>query len=43
MDQKLEWMISVPIFRNRVILKQLGLAIGIPCGAVIIFLIVSTK
>lgn len=43
MDQKLEWMISVPIFRNRVILKQLGLAIGIPFGAVIIFLIVSTK
>lgn len=43
MDQKLEWMISVPIFRNSVILKQLGLAIGIPFGAVIIFLIVSTK
>ena len=28
----MSWSISVPIFRNLVILKQLGLAIGIPFG-----------
>lgn len=43
MEQRKEWSISVPIFRNSVILKQLGIAIGIPFGAVIIFLIVATK
>ena len=32
--EKIQWQISVPIFRNRVILKQLGLAIGIPFGLV---------
>jgi hypothetical protein len=31
---KIQWQISVPIFRNTVILKQLGLAIGIPFGLV---------
>ncbi len=30
----LRWEISVPIFRNTVILKQLGLAVGIPFGLV---------
>ena len=30
--EKIQWQISVPIFRNTVILKQLGLAIGIPFG-----------
>lgn len=34
--EKLQWQISVPIFRNTVILKQLGLAIGIPFGLVVI-------
>lgn len=32
--QKTEWKISVPIFKNTVILKQLGIAIGIPFGIV---------
>jgi hypothetical protein len=30
--EKIQWQISVPIFRNTVILKQLGLAVGIPFG-----------
>lgn len=32
--QTTHWTISVPIFRNTVILKQLGIAIGIPFGIV---------
>ncbi len=32
--QARQWTISVPIFRNAVILKQLGIAIGIPFGIV---------
>jgi hypothetical protein len=36
---KIEWTISVPILRNSIILKQLGIAIGIPFGILIIFLI----
>ena len=32
--EKIQWQIHVPIFRNTVILKQLGLAIGIPFGIV---------
>ncbi len=32
--EKPAWQISLPIFRNTVILKQLGLAIGIPFGLV---------
>lgn len=38
---KIEWTISVPIFRNPIILKQLGIAIGIPFGVLILFLIIS--
>ena len=37
---KIEWTISVPILRNSIILKQLGIAIGIPFGILIIFLII---
>lgn len=33
-QEEISWQISVPIFRNTVILKQLGLAIGIPFGVV---------
>lgn len=33
------WEIKVPIFKNNLILKQLGIAIGIPFGALVIFLI----
>ncbi len=32
--EKIQWQISVPIFRNTVILKQLWIAIGIPFGLV---------
>ena len=32
--EKIQWQINVPIFRNTAILKQLGLAIGIPFGLV---------
>lgn len=32
--EKIVWEISVPIFKNTVILKQLGIAIGIPFGLV---------
>ncbi len=34
----LEWQISVPIFKNSLILRQLGLAIGIPFGILILIL-----
>jgi hypothetical protein len=36
---KIEWTISVSILRNSIILKQLGIAIGIPFGILIIYLI----
>jgi hypothetical protein len=32
--EKIQWQISVPIFRNTIILKQLGLAVGLPFGLV---------
>lgn len=32
--ENIQWQVDVPIFRNPVILKQLGLAIGIPFGLV---------
>ena len=35
----LQWDISVPIFRNKLILKQLGLALGLPFGILILILI----
>ena len=41
---KISWSISVPIFRDPVILKQLGLAMGIPFGLLIVILtLVSGK
>ncbi|NLV98678.1 MAG: hypothetical protein GX034_02665 [Clostridiaceae bacterium] len=40
--EKLEWQISVPIFRNTVILKQLGLAIGIPFGLVVLVIVLAS-
>lgn len=39
MMDKVEWLISVPIFRNSLILKQLGLALGIPFGIIILVII----
>jgi hypothetical protein len=38
----MSWSISVPIFRNPVILKQLGLAIGIPFGLLAIILAIAS-
>lgn len=44
MPEKIKWQISVPIFRNIIILKQLGLVVGIPFGLlVVMLLIVSGK
>lgn len=37
---KIEWEISIPIFRNSIVLKQLGLAIGIPFGMLAVFLLI---
>lgn len=37
-NQSLTWKISVPIFQNVLILRQLGLAIGIPFGVLIVAL-----
>ncbi len=39
---KMSWSISLPIFKNTVVLKQLGLAIGIPLALVAIILIVAS-
>lgn len=39
-QDKLEWNISIPILHNSIIVKQLGIAIGIPFGILSIFLIV---
>ena len=41
--ERLEWSIDVPIFKNSIILKQLGVAIGIPFGLLLIFFIVVSK
>ena len=32
--EKIQWQISIPIFRNTIIFKQLAIAIGIPFGLV---------
>ncbi len=39
---RIDWTISVPIFRNPLIMKQLGLAIGIPAALVVILLLFLT-
>jgi hypothetical protein len=38
---KMEWTIRVSILRNTIILKQLGFAIGIPFGILIVILILT--
>lgn len=38
---RLQWEIYVPIFRNRFILRGLGLAVGIPFGVVIAVIIIT--
>jgi len=40
--ERLQWRVSVPIFRNTVILKQLGIAIGIPFGLVALIIMVTS-
>lgn len=43
MMDKVEWTISVPIFRNSLILKQLGLALGIPFGIIVMVITLGSK
>lgn len=43
MEDKIQWEIKVPIFKNSIILKQLGIAIGIPFGILIFALLLLTK
>lgn len=38
----MEWKIKVPIFKNPVILKQLGIAVGIPFGLVAVVICVTS-
>ena len=38
--EKLSWSIRVPLLKNRVILNQFGLALGIPFGILIIVLLI---
>lgn len=38
----MEWKINVPIFRNSVILKQLGFALGIPFGLVVLVIVLTS-
>lgn len=41
-QKTIQWKNKVPIFRNFIILKQLGIAIGIPFGFVIAILLISS-
>lgn len=36
----IQWEIDVPIFGNSVIIRDLAIAIGIPFGALIVFLLI---
>lgn len=40
---RIQWEISVPIFRNRFIMHGLALALGLPFGILVIFLIIVSK
>jgi hypothetical protein len=40
---EIQWMIDVPMFRNRYILRGLAAAIGIPFGIVIIVILIVAK
>ncbi len=42
-QEVLQWKIKVSILKNSVILKQLGLAIGIPFGLVTLIIALSSK
>lgn len=39
LEKGIAWCIDVPIFRNSLILKQLGIALGIPFGILILLLV----
>ncbi|MBP7893061.1 MAG: hypothetical protein KA063_05945 [Firmicutes bacterium] len=41
--EKLRWEISVPIFRNAIIVRQMAIAIGIPFGLVIGILLIASR
>ncbi len=41
LPEKMEWTIKVSVFRNSVIVRQLGFAIGIPFGILILVLILT--
>lgn len=41
--EKLDWIISVPIFKNSTILSQLTVALGIPFGLLCVFLFFSSS
>ena len=38
----LRWETSVPLFKNRFILRGLALAFGLPLAGVVIFLLISS-
>ncbi|NLY72661.1 MAG: hypothetical protein GX079_03105 [Tissierellia bacterium] len=40
--EKIKWQISIPIFKNGIIMKQLGFALGIPIGVVASVIILSS-
>lgn len=42
-QKTIEWQISVPIFGNMVIVRQLGIAIGLPFGLVVLFIGLSSR
>lgn len=37
-QKKIQWQISVPLFRNGVIVRQLGIALGLPFGLVVLII-----
>lgn len=39
---RVQWEISVPIFRNRFIMRGLALSLGIPFGVLILFLVIAS-
>ncbi|NLA71270.1 MAG: hypothetical protein GX850_02405 [Clostridiaceae bacterium] len=43
MPPTISWAIRIPIFKNPLILKQLGLAIGIPFGVIILVLLLTAR
>jgi hypothetical protein len=40
--EKIQWRISVPLYKNTVIWRQIGLAVGIPCGLVTLVMALSS-